>query len=213
MLNLSSHELICRIITLIIAVTVHEFAHAITADRLGDMTPRDAGQLTLNPLKHLDVFGSLMILLAGFGWGKPTPINPAALRQRTRFGVIWVSLAGPLSNLLLAAAAAIPIRLGLVQMVLPTGFLPTPGEFLYVFFYLNIVLAIFNLLPFPPLDGEKVVSELLPASAAAVYDKIRPYGPFVLMILIFVGPRFNFDLIGMIMTPLINGVQTLLLGF
>jgi Zn-dependent protease len=213
MLNLSSHDLICRILTLIIAVTVHEFAHAFTADRLGDSTPRDAGQVTLNPLKHLDIFGSLMILLTGFGWGKPTPINAAALRQRTRYGVVWVSLAGPLSNLLLAVAAAIPIRMGWVQLVLPTGFLPTLGEFFYIFFYLNIVLAIFNLLPFPPLDGEKVVSELLPAGAAAVYDRIRPYGPFVLMILIFIGPRINFDLIGMIMTPLINGAQTLLLGF
>jgi Zn-dependent protease len=166
----------------------------------------------LNPLVHLDLFGSLMVLLTGYGWAKPTPINPAALRQHSRYAIIWVSLAGPFSNLLLAAVAAIPLRFGLVQIVAPTGYLPTLGEFIYIFFYINLILAIFNLIPFPPLDGEKVLSALLPDQVAGVYEKIRPYGPFVLMILIFVGPVVHFDLIGMIMTPILNGLQTILLG-
>jgi Zn-dependent protease len=211
MLNLAPAELISRIITLIIALTVHEFAHALTADRLGDMTPRQAGQLTLNPLVHLDIFGSLMVLVTGFGWAKPTPINPYALRQRSRYAIIWVSLAGPVSNLLLAMVAALPLRFGLVQVTMATGFLPTLGELIYVFFYINLILAIFNLIPFPPLDGEKILSALLPDSVAAAYDKIRPFGPIVLMILIFFGPTIHFDLIGWIMTPILTALQKILL--
>jgi Zn-dependent protease len=212
MLNLSPHDLICRLITLVIALTVHEFAHAFTADRFGDMTPRNAGQLTLNPLKHLDVFGSLMVLLTGYGWAKPTPINPAALRMRSRWAVIWVSVAGPLSNLALAVLAALPIRFGMVKLTLSGNFWPSAGEFVYIFFYINLLLAVFNLLPFPPLDGEKVLSELLPGEAARVYDKIRPYGPMVLIVLVLVLPTFKIDVLGWIMTPILNGAQSLLLG-
>jgi Zn-dependent protease len=175
------------------------------------MTPRQAGQLTLNPLVHLDFFGSLMVLVTGFGWAKPTPINPYALRQRSRYAVIWVSLAGPISNLLLAMIAALPLRFGLVQVTMATGFFPTLGELIYVFFYINLILAVFNLIPFPPLDGEKILSTLLPDSVARVYDKIRPYGPFVLMILIFFGPTIHFDLIGWIMTPILTALQKVLL--
>lgn len=212
MLNLSTHDLICRLITLVIALTVHEFAHAFTADRFGDMTPRNAGQLTLNPLKHLDVFGSLMVLLTGYGWARPTPINPTALRYRSRWAVIWVSIAGPLSNLFMAVLAAVPIRLKLVSLTLSGHFWPSLGEFFYIFFYINLILAIFNLLPFPPLDGEKVLSELLPPDAARTYDKIRPYGPMILIVLVLVLPQFKIDIIGWIMTPLVNGAQSLLLG-
>ena len=212
MLNLSTHDLICRLITLVIALTVHEFAHAFTADRFGDMTARDAGRLTLNPLRHLDVFGSLLVLLVGYGWAKPTPINPARLRMTSRWAVIWVSIAGPFSNLALAILAAIPIRMNWVTYALPTGSLPTLFEFFYIFFYLNLILFVFNLLPFPPLDGEKVLAELLPERMTPVYDKIRPYGPMVLMLLVLVLPQFKIDPIGWIMTPLINGLQTLLLG-
>ncbi len=211
MLNLAPAELISRIITLVIALTVHEFAHALTADSFGDMTPRQAGQLTLNPLVHLDFFGSLMVLVTGFGWAKPTPINPYALRQHSRFAIVWVSLAGPISNLLMAALAALPIRFGLVQVTTATGFLPTLGELIYVFFYINLILAVFNLIPFPPLDGEKILSALLPDSVGRVDDKVRPYGPFVLMILIFFGPTIHFDLIGWIMTPILTTLQNILL--
>lgn len=212
MLNLSPDDLICRVITLIIALTVHEFAHAFTADWLGDMTPRQAGQLTLNPLVHLDVFGSLMVLFTGYGWAKPTPINPAALRLHHKYGVLWVSLAGPISNLLLATIAAIPLRMGWVKIVASTNFLPTPGEFLYTFFYINLILAVFNLIPFPPLDGEKILEALLPDQLSGLYAKVRPYGPLILMVLIFFGPTVHLDVIGWIMTPILNGLQKVLLG-
>lgn len=212
MLNLSPDILICRIITLVIALTVHEFCHALAADRLGDMTPRAAGRLTLNPLVHLDLFGSMLMLITGYGWAKPTPVNPAAVNRNSKYGMLWVSLAGPFSNLGLAVLAGLPFRFGLVQYTAPSGWLPSLGEFLYQFFLLNVVLAIFNLIPLPPLDGEKVLSALLPPNAAATYDKIRPYGPFILMALLFLGPLVHLDVISWIMTPILTGLQKLIIG-
>jgi len=155
MLNLSPSLLISRIITLIIALTVHEFAHAFVAYRFGDTTARDAGRLTLNPLKHLDVMGSLMLLVVGFGWAKPVPINPYALRRKSDSAVMWVSLAGPASNLLMAILAGLILRLGIFPWVASGGFLPSPAEFLFTFLSINLVLMLFNLIPLAPLDGEK----------------------------------------------------------
>ena len=212
MLNLTPDDLICRVITLIIALTVHEFSHAFIADRFGDLTPRQAGRVTLNPLVHLDFFGSLMVLVSGYGWAKPTPINPVVLRQHSKYALLWVSLAGPFSNLLLAAIASVPLRLGLVTVTQPSGILPTLGEFLYIFFYLNLILAIFNLIPFPPLDGEKIITALLPEKLESIYATIRPFGPIILIALIFVGPQIGIDVIGWIMTPALAGLKKLFLG-
>jgi Zn-dependent protease len=106
--------IIARILTLMIAFTVHEFSHAYVADRFGDDTPRANGRLTLNPAAHLDLMGTLMLLIAGFGWARPVPINPYVLQRRMPSATMWVSLAGPFSNLVMAALAAVPIRLGLV---------------------------------------------------------------------------------------------------
>lgn len=212
MFGVSFDELICRVITLIIAFTVHEFTHALVADRFGDFTPRAAGRLTLNPLVHLDLLGSLLLLVSGFGWAKPTPINPAVLRQRSRFAILWVSLAGPVSNLLLAAVAAFPLRFGMIKITWPTGIWPTFGEFLYVFFYLNLVLAVFNLIPFPPLDGEKILTAFLPERFENAYAKFRPFGPIIFLVLLFVLPRFGLDVIGIIMKPALIGLQHFFLG-
>jgi Zn-dependent protease len=212
MFNIPIDELICRVITLIIAFTVHEFAHAWMADHFGDPTAREAGRLTLNPLVHLDFFGSLLLIVAGFGWARPTPINPELLKQHSRFGVLWVSVAGPLSNLVMAAVSALPIRLGLVKVTLSGSFLPTLGEFLYVFATLNIVLAIFNLIPLPPLDGEKIVTAFLPESAEQFYNKIRPFGVYLMLAIVLIGPRLGFDVIGWILTPAVHGLQHVFLG-
>lgn len=212
MLNLAPDELICRVITLVIAFTFHEFAHAAVADWFGDLTPREAGRLTLNPLVHLDIFGSLLLLVSGFGWAKPTPINPAVLRQRSRYALLWVSLAGPVSNLLLAAVAALPLRLGLVKLTLSSGILPTFGEFLYAFLIINLSLLVFNLIPLPPLDGEKILESLLPDRVGAIYAKIQPYGPILFILLLFVAPLAGVDVIGWVMTPLVMGLRKLLIG-
>ncbi|HSO27779.1 MAG TPA: site-2 protease family protein [Anaerolineales bacterium] len=190
---------IARLFILVIAFTIHEFAHAWTANRFGDDTPRLAGRLTLNPLVHLDPIGSLLLLVAGFGWAKPVPINPYKLYGHSRSAVMWVSLAGPLSNLAMAFLAALPFQLGLVslsQLFMPqTGFLPTPAEFLYQFILINLVLFIFNLFPIAPLDGEKVIGYFLPSSWTRTMETLRPYGPLILMAVVFVGPALGFDVL------------------
>lgn len=197
--NLSVPILISRIITLLIAFTFHEFAHAAVANALGDQTPRMHGRLTLNPLAHLDMMGTLTLLFAGFGWAKPVPINPYALKRRSNAGVMLVSLAGPLSNLLLAVLAAIPLRFRWVPLTMGTSqFLPTLGEFLLEFLFVNLALFLFNLIPLAPLDGEKVIAFFLPGHWEDALDRIRPYSPVILIVIIFVLPMIGFDLIDLI---------------
>jgi Zn-dependent protease len=197
MLDLSASQIITRLITLVIAFTVHEFSHAWVATRLGDETPRLSGRLTLNPLAHLDPLGSLLLLVAGFGWAKPVPINPYAVRSRTPAGMVLVSAAGPFSNLLLALLAALPLRAGLVSISsTSSGLIPSPGGFLLEFTYLNLILLFFNMIPLSPLDGEKVVSYFLPPNLQAGYERLRPYGPMILFGLFFLGSFLSFDVLG-----------------
>lgn len=205
MLGLSSSLLISRIITLVIAFTLHEFSHALTAYWLGDDTARNAGRLTLNPITHLDLMGALLLIFAGFGWAKPVPINPYLLRQKNKAGVMLVSLAGPLSNLLLALVAGLILRLTDLPLyaAAPSRFMPTPGQFLFQFVAINITLFLFNLLPLAPLDGEKILMFFLPPRMAEGFEKIRPYSPMILLAIVFIGPMVNFDLLGMIIrTPM-----------
>lgn len=213
MLNLSPATIISRIITLLIAFTIHEFAHAYTANAFGDDTPRAHGRLTLNPAVHLDLIGTLMLLFAGFGWAKPVPVNPNTLRRRSPAALMLVSAAGPLSNLILAFLAAIPLRFSLVPYLTSwPGFLPTPIQFLFDFLSINILLMLFNLIPLSPLDGEKVLEYFLPPSGVRFLDQIRPYGPMILMALIFVLPMIGIDLFGIILFPLLRTIQSLLIG-
>ncbi|MBI9044352.1 MAG: site-2 protease family protein [Anaerolineaceae bacterium] len=196
-----------------IAFTVHEFAHAFVADSFGDTTPRQHGRLTLNPAAHLDLMGSLMLLFAGFGWAKPVPVNPHALQRRSRSAMMWVSFAGPASNLLLAFLAAIPLRFGLIPFIAkwPAMF-PSPSKFLFDFLTINILLALFNLIPISPLDGEKILSYFLPSSWARTLEQIQPYGPMILMILIFAGPLVGIDILSWILYPAMSALTSLLLG-
>ncbi|MGA9533490.1 MAG: site-2 protease family protein [Anaerolineales bacterium] len=196
MLGLSISTLISRVLTLVIAFTVHEFSHAWTADQFGDDTPRLQGRLTLNPLSHLDPIGSLLLVVAGFGWAKPVPINPYQIEQRHPAGTMIVSIAGPLSNLLLAIIAALPFQMGLLQPSNAGGLLPTPASFLTEFIFINLILLFFNLIPISPLDGEKVLEYFLPPSGRSTLYRLRPYGPMILMALVFVGPFLGFDLLG-----------------
>lgn len=195
MLDLSLSTIISRLIILSIAFTVHEFAHAWTADQLGDDTPRNAGRLTLNPLSHLDPLGSLLLVVAGFGWAKPVPINPYALERRTPAGTMIVSAAGPFSNLVLAVIAAIPFQIGAMTPGRGGGLLPTPSGFLLEFIFINLILVFFNLIPVSPLDGEKVLAYFLPPSGRETLAQIRPYGPMILMLLVFIGPWIGLDLL------------------
>lgn len=200
MLGLNVATLIPRLFTLLTALTIHEFAHAWTADRMGDDTPRLHGRLTLNPLAHLDPLGSLMLILVGFGWAKPVPINPYALRRRGPSAVTLVSLAGPTSNLLLAVLGAIPFQLGLMtpRFALDGSIIPDASSFLMEFIFLNLILAFFNLIPLAPLDGEKVAEGLLPPEGQDVLRRLRPYGGMILLALLFIGPMLGFNLLNII---------------
>lgn len=213
MLNLSPATILSRIVILIIAFTFHEFSHAFVADHFGDDTPRRAGRLTLNPVVHLDLMGSLMLLVAGFGWAKPVPINPYALQRRSPSAVMWVSLMGPISNLFLAVIAAIPLRFGLVPYQLSANsLLPTPYEFLFDFIVINLSLMIFNLIPISPLDGKEVLEYFLPESWARRLDAIQPYGPIILLALVFLLPMLGINILSAIMTPALNFFLRLLVG-
>jgi Zn-dependent protease len=212
MLGLDPPTVISRIIVLLIAFTVHEFSHAWVANYFGDDTPRMNGRLTLNPIAHLDLMGTLLLIFAGFGWAKPVPINPYALQRRSRAAVMWVSLAGPMSNLLMAIIGAIPIRLNLVPLVSSTGILPTPGEFLFDFIMINLTLMLFNLIPIAPLDGEKILEYFLPPNLERTWETIRPYGPLILVSIVFLGPLVGVNVLSWIMGPPLNALWHLLSG-
>ncbi|MCH8340524.1 MAG: site-2 protease family protein [Chloroflexi bacterium] len=184
----SPAQFVYLVISMVVALTIHELAHGWTAFQLGDDTAQRAGRLTLNPLKHLDPLGSLMILFAGFGWAKPVPFDPYTVTRRTPAGVMLVAAAGPLSNLLMAIVASIPFQTGLLSSALASeGLLLYARPFLATFIYLNLILLFFNLLPVSPLDGEKVLTYFLPPSGQATMARLRPYGPMLLILLMVAG--------------------------
>lgn len=209
------------VVAFVLGIGFHEFCHVLVAYLLGDPTGKQMGRLTLNPLRHLDPFGSIMLLMVGFGWGKPAPVNPNRLRLGPKTGWAVVALAGPVSNFAIAAVLAALLKLGPLQDALLTGrpvsqwgvsdFLTNVILFSVV---INILLGVFNLLPIPPLDGYRVLLRLLPDDLARAYQGIEQYGLFILMILFaipfFTGSRIN--PIGDLLTPVTNGIQRLLLG-
>ena len=208
--------LITYAIILLTAFPVHEFAHAWVADHFGDNTPRANGRLTLNPLAHLDPFGSLMMIIVGFGWAKPVPINPYILQRRSPAATMWVSLAGPMSNLLMAILGSIFFRVGVISITDITfvsgEILPNIPLFVFMFIRINLWLMLFNLIPLFPLDGEKVLDYFLPPSAARVLESIRPYGTMILMVILIVLPMVGMDVIGKVIQPAFDFLTRLLIG-
>ena len=199
MLNPTLPTLIIAAITLLVAFPVHEFAHAWMADRLGDDTPRLDGRLTLNPLVHLDVMGSLLFLVAFIGWAKPVRFNPAAVLRRTPAGVMLVAAAGPVSNLIMAFAASLPFQFGLLGPAEASGALTsTLSGILGLFIWLNLILFFFNLIPIFPLDGEKILHYFLSPSGRLTMERIRPYGSMILIALILLGQIGNFNILGVL---------------
>ncbi len=188
--QMSPTEIVALLIALVIGITVHEFAHAAAAVWLGDSLPERQGRLTLSPAAHLDLMGSLMFLVGGFGWGKPVQYNPYALRASARIGPAIVSAAGPLSNIILAVFVALGVRVfifGLDIVDLPAQVVGTILYLLVFFIYYNLILSFFNLIPVFPLDGFTILQGLLPAGLADLLEMTRPYGFFILLLMLFAG--------------------------
>jgi Zn-dependent protease len=188
MLGRPISQTIAFAIGLVVAFSVHEFAHAWAALQLGDPTAKNAGRLTLDPRRHLDVLGSLMVLAVGFGWAKPVPVNPDYLRNGPKEGMAMVAAAGPLSNLALAIIAAVVLNLGLIEANYASSVLPSPQQLLATFVWLNVALFVFNLLPIAPLDGSRIVAGFLPYPASEAFRKLEPIGPVILLLLVFLVP-------------------------
>jgi Zn-dependent protease len=188
--------LIARIVTLLIAFTIHELAHALSADYLGDSTPRRMGRISLNPLVHLDPIGSLMLLIAGFGWAKPVMVNPYNMRGNPRTSMAIVAIAGPISNIFLASLFVIPFRLGLLDFTFrsATPTIPSIDFLLSTFIWINIILAVFNMIPVGPLDGLKVLYGVLPDEMLPYLQPLEQYGMLILLGAIFVLPLVGIDL-------------------
>ncbi len=200
---------LARLIVLFGALTVHEFAHAWSATQFGDDTPRLNGRLTLNPLAHLDPIGSLLLLVAGFGWAKPVPVNPYALQRHSPSALMWVSLAGPLSNFLMAVLAAIPFRMQWVPLftdATSSSATILASNMLWEFIYINLILMLFNLIPIAPLDGDKIADYFFPPAWARFLEKIRPYGPILLILVVATG------MVSWIIGPALQVLLKLLLG-
>ena len=174
------------VITLMIAFTFHEFAHAYVAYKFGDETAKRQGRLTLSPLSHLDPFGTLLIFIAGFGWAKPVPVNRYFFK-RPRLAGVLVSVAGPLSNLVIAfvGTAIWYILLATNALAaLPINYVNSLEDFFNIFVSLNVMLFIFNLLPFPPLDGYRIIEDLSPAHIRAKMTQYESYGIIIFLILV-----------------------------
>ncbi|KAB2952618.1 site-2 protease family protein [Heliorestis acidaminivorans] len=179
MFDFSLASLVAKAPAILLGLALHEYAHAKAATMLGDPTPRYEGRLTMNPLPHLDVIGTLMLIIAPIGWAKPVNVNPYNFRGDPKRGMMYVSLAGPAMNIFLA----------LISMVLFVGFYnhPEMNRVLQWMIIVNISLAVFNMLPIPPLDGSKVLAGLLPYKHLTWMGKVEQYGPLILIIAVVTG--------------------------
>ncbi len=195
-------------VALVVGITVHEFSHAWAAARLGDRTAQRQGRLTLNPMAHLDPVGTLLIFIAGFGWGKPTPVTPSNIRIGEKAGMAVVALAGPISNIIVATLAAMPFRLGTLS-------LPSSGidaQMLQALVLWNVVLAVFNLLPIAPLDGFKVALGVLPRALAIPFARTERFGMIILLMVVLADAVLNVGILSRILFPAIRFTVGALLG-
>lgn len=194
-MNLNSViDIIYLVIAALLSLTFHEYAHGRVAYWLGDDTAKRMGRLTLNPIPHLDPFGTIMMVIAmtsgmGLGWAKPVPVNPMNFNGNRKRGMLWVSLAGPVSNLILALLVTIILGLGGYKI-------PYFSRLLETMIWVNVGLAVFNLLPVPPLDGSKILAGILPYRYAGYIYQIERYGMIALLLIIFLAPGVLSSIMG-----------------
>ncbi len=217
-MNLDPATLVAVAIFLLVGFPVHEFSHALVAYRLGDGTAKMFGRLTLNPLIHLDPFGSALLvasaLLGGFfiGWAKPTPVNPSMLRGGRR-AEAWVAAAGPVSNLVMAGLAALALRAIVAFNLADSDASIFVANVIYIFVFINVALFIFNLVPIPPLDGSKVLFSLMnPRTVWQIRPTLEQWG-FLVLIVVMIVPLNGISIGGRIVGPLMDGLVSVLVGF
>jgi len=197
----------------ILGLTFHEVAHGWVADKLGDPTARQAGRLTLNPMAHLDPIGSLMLVFAGFGWARPVPVNPFNLSRPQR-DMLWVALAGPVANLLFALGLGILFQIFLKGQFMRELFDSSVLTLVVLMgVRINVILAIFNLLPIPPLDGSRILAGLVPPSWNTGYEGFERMGPFLLLGLILLGNFAGVPIFHYLIEPFAKPLTNLFLGF
>ena len=201
--GLSADVLLGRLLVIFLGIPLHEWAHGWVAHLLGDETPKLQGRLSMNPFVHLDLVGSIMILLTGFGWGRAARVNPYRMTRvkNPRTGMALTALAGPLSNIIQAMILAIPFRLGLL------GYLGQNeayrlAEVLFAAISVNIGLAAFNLLPIPPLDGSRILTGIAPPRVGDFIESLEPYASFILIVVLFFLPQIGIDIVGLMVVPL-----------
>ena len=198
---------------ILLALTFHEFSHAYVAHRYGDDTAERSGRLTMNPLRHLDPLGTIMIFLVHFGWAKPVPVNPFNLKN-PRKNMLWISAAGPISNMILALISGLIFRLFSGFAVAPAGD-TLPGVLVLMVFLsmkINLALAIFNILPISPLDGSKILYGLLPPGFGKLIFALERYGPFILIGLIIFSRAADVSILGRLIWPFVDFFSKLFAG-
>lgn len=204
MFNFDLSRIIMVLPGILLALTVHEFSHGYVAYLIGDPTAKNQGRLTLNPIAHIDPIGFLMLMFAGFGWAKPVPVNPYLFDIDRRKGTLLVSLAGPASNI--ALAIVLTLLFGL--LIRFTGGMGSLVQQLFISaIFINLVLAVFNLFPIPPLDGSKILMSLFPSRFEHFFHEMERYTFIILIALLFLG------VIRRILFPIVNVLFSILMGF
>ncbi|MBC8279944.1 MAG: site-2 protease family protein [Chloroflexi bacterium] len=208
--------------SLVTAITVHEFSHALVSTTLGDNTARRLGRLSLNPARHLDTGGPIMMFIAGFGWGKPVPVDSRQL-SRGHTDMALVAAAGPLSNLIFAFLLAIPFKTGMlipaglsldrVARVMTGGFSDGIADILALVIFFNLLLGIFNLIPLAPLDGSRIVAGIVPPEHAASYAKLQRSGPGLLVAIIMLDYALGLGILWGTIGPVVRTLTTVATGY